>query len=256
MRKRVRGPVNPLSEALGWPGLWKFVLLAILPSVAWAGLSAAVEINLQAILAGQYSAARERYPSSELFEVIVNNFVPEPSSSDEVSSPEIHSYFQIGKTDSFLEVTSRDSKKYQQVVRPFAGKDCFHGYPVSRSEACLPSVQPPTTQEEYLRFDWTVNPAMIAAALRKSGLDPSRHFDITIASATRVLNSWRGANAQQPPVRDTLRKQQSNEIVISATEHSSSGQSVGPTCLFRGSDYTYLGSLVISTPKTKLPPTR
>jgi hypothetical protein len=170
---------------------------------------------------------------------------------------EIHSYFVIDKTERFLEVISNDSKEYQEIIRPFTGNDCFHGHPVSPSEACVPSVQPPATQDEYLGLDWTLDPARLAAAFRKCGLDPSRHFDITVVSAKRAVNSWKWADVQQAStIKDRLSQQQSNEIVISGTESSTSGQSMGPKCLFRGRNYESLGSLVILRPKSKLPPSR
>jgi hypothetical protein len=72
------------------------------------------------------------------------------------------------------------------VAKPFEGHDCFHGYPASRSEACLPTVQAPATEDDYLGLDWTIDLPKLSAAFRKYGLDPSRHFGITIVSARRV----------------------------------------------------------------------
>jgi hypothetical protein len=244
-------------KAFGRPSLRKCLLLVLLTLVVRVVVGMSAELNVQAIIVGQNAAARAHYPDARLFQVFVHNLVPEPKSAEEKARLEVHSYFEIGKAELFLDVISKDSKEYQEIVRPFKGNDCFHGYPVSRSEACIPSIQPPTTQDEYLGLDWTLDPARLAAAFRKCGLDPSAQFDVTILSAKRVLTSWKWADVQQAStINDRLSKEHPKEIIISATESSASGQSMGPTCLFKGTDYESFGSLVIIKPSSKLPPSR
>jgi hypothetical protein len=256
MRIRISLHIYIFGKPISWLALSMCFLLVVLTLVAPAGFATTAEVNIQAIVVGQYGTVRAHYPDAKLFQVFVHNLVPEPNSSEQKQSLEIHSYFGIGKTESFLEVISRDSKEYQEVVRPFAGNDCFHGHPASRSEACLPSVQMPATQDEYLGIDWTLDQARLATAFRKCGLDPTRHFDINIVSAKRLVSSWNWGQIQAgPAIRERLHEQDPKEILISATENSTDGQSVSPTCLCRGSDYNYLGTLVIARPR-KLPPQR
>jgi hypothetical protein len=257
MRVRISLRIDLLGKPLNWRAFLICFLLVGLTLVAPAGFGTTAEVNIQAAVVGQYGTVRAHYPDAKLFQVFVHNLVPEPNSSEQKPSLEIHSYFGIGTTERFLEVISRDSKEYQEVVRPFAGNDCFHGHPASRSEACLPSVQMPATQDEYLSLDWDLDPARLATAFRKCGLDPSKPFDISIVSAKRAVSSWKWADVQQAStLRDRLSEQHPDEIVISATESSASGQSMGPTRLFRRTDYESLGNLVLFRPKSKLPPSR
>lgn len=255
MRPRIRGSLDSFTNALGRPFLRKTCLLVSLTLVVRVNLGISAEVNVQAIIVGQNAAARAHYPDARLFQVFVHNLVPEPKSAGEKSSLEVHSYFDIGKKEGFVDVISTDSKEYQEILRPFKGNDCFHGYPVSRSEACVSGVQPPATQDEYLGLNWTLDQMRLAAALRKCGLDPSRGFDITIANAKRVLASWNWADVQQASrVEGRLNEQDSKEVVISVMESSGGGQSTTSACWFVGRDYDSLGSLIIRKQSRKLPP--
>jgi hypothetical protein len=255
MRTKVRGQVEFSLKALRRPKL-RCSLLVLLVLFTQAGFGTTSEVDIKAIVVGQCDAVRARHPDAKLFQVFVHNLVPEQKPSEQSSSVEIHSSFQVSKAQDFLEVISKGSREMQEVVRPFTGNDCFHGYPSSRSEACSPIVEPPITQDEYLGLDWSLEPAKLAAALRKCVLDPSKHFDITIVTAARVVSSWNWSDVQvASTTRERLSRQNPKEAVISASERSASGHAAGPTCLFTGVNYEYLGNLVLAQP-AKLPPTR
>jgi hypothetical protein len=255
MQIKVRGQVDFTLEALRWLTLRCF-LPVLLVLFTQEGFGTTPDVDIKAIVVGQYGAVRAGNPDAKLFQVFVHNLVPEQKGSEQSSGSEVHSYFAISRTQDFLEVISRDSKEMQVVVQPFAGNDCFHGYPASRSEACSPTIQPPITQDEYLGLDWTLDPPKLATALRKCRQDPSVHFDITIVTAKRVLSSWNWANVQAAStIKQRLSEENSREVLVSATENSSSGQGAGPTCLFRGGDYEYLGAIVIPR-LSRLPPGR
>jgi hypothetical protein len=211
-------------------------------------------VEIKNIVAAQDIAVRTHNPSAKLFQVFLPDFVPEPKISEYGSDVEIHSYFEINRTQDFVEVITKDSKEMVEVAKPFQGHDCFHGYPASRSEACSPTVQAPATEDEYLGFDWIIDLPKLVASFRKYGIDPSKHFDITIVDARRIVRTWKWTDVRTgSDVRERINKEHSKQAIVSVTEHSSVGQGGGSTWLFRAADYECLGTIMFVTSR-KLPP--
>jgi hypothetical protein len=218
------------------------------------GFGTIPDVDIKNIVVAQDVAVRAHNPDARLFQVFLPDFVPEPKLSEHTSDVEIHSYFEINRKQDFLEVITKDSKEMVEIAKPFEGHDCFHGYPASRSEACSPTIQVLTTEDEYLGFDWTLDVAKLAAAFRKHGLDPSAHFDITIVSARRIIETWHWLDVRTGSgVRERMDKENSKQAVVSVTEHSSVGHGGGMTWLFRTADYECLGTITFAA-STRLPP--
>jgi hypothetical protein len=218
------------------------------------GFGTIPDVDIKNIVVAQDIAVRAHNPNARLFQVFLPDFVPEPKHSEYRTDLEIHSYFEINKTQDFLEVITKDSKEIVEVAKPFEGHDCFHGYPASRSEACSPTVQAPATEDEYLGFGWILDLPKLVAAFRKYGLDPSRHFDVTIVDARRIVETWKWSDVRTgSDIRERINKEHSKEAIVSVTEHSSIGQGSGATWLFRVADYECLGTIMFITSR-KLPP--
>ena len=240
--------------------IWRITRLCCLPVIVFNPLvllsqeGATRSFDITRILRTQESATRVHHPDARLFQVFVSNFVPAPVSGNN-EDVEVHGYYSLDSSPGFLEVTSRDSKQTTEGLKAFQGNDCFHGHPSSHSESCSPSTQVPTS-DEYLSTDWTLDSTKLEAALRKNGIDPSRHFDITILNAQRVVDTWKGLNSDgASPFKERARGENSKEAVVSVTERYSGGRGDGTTWLFRAADYELLGTLAIAAPK-RLPPAR
>jgi hypothetical protein len=214
------------------------------------------DVDIKNVVLAQDIAVRAHNPDARLFQVFLPDCVPEPKLSEHNSDVEIHSYFEINRTQEFLELITKDSKEMVEVAKPFEGHNCFHGYPESRSEACSPTVQPPATDDDYLGLDWILDLPKLARAFRRYGLDPSKHFDVTIVSARRIIDTWKWSDVRTgSSVRERMDKEQSKQVIISATEHSSVGHGDGETWLFRAADYESLGAVTFASSR-RLPPAR
>jgi hypothetical protein len=229
-----------------------FVCLIV---VSTEGFATSPNVDVRNVVATQESAVREHNPDAKLFQVFALGLIPDPTEAEQIIDVEIHGYFDVNGMQGFVEAITRDSKKTIEVVQPFEGNDCFHGHPASRSEACLPTIQAPTT-DEYLGPDWTLDLQKLAAAFRKNGLDPARQFDVTIVTAKRIVSSWKWSNLQTASsVRERVNREKAKEAIVSVTEHSSSGLGGGAIWLFRAADYQCLGNVVFASPR-RLPPAR
>jgi hypothetical protein len=218
------------------------------------GFGTTPDVDIKNIVVAQNIAVLAHNPDARLFQVFLPDFAPEPKLSEHTSDVETYSYFEINGRQDFLEVITKDSKQLVEVAKPFEGHDCFHGYPASRSEACSPTVQAPATDDEYLGFDWTLDLPKLAMAFRKYGLDPCRHFDVTIVSAKRIIETWKWSDVQTGSgVRERMNKEHSKQAIVAVTEHSSGGQGGGATWLFRAVDYECLGTIAFATSR-RLPP--
>jgi hypothetical protein len=220
------------------------------------GFGTTADVDIRNIVAAQDIAVRTHNPDARLFQVFLPGLVPEAKPFEDSGDVEIRSYFEINRMQEFLEVSTKDSKKMVEVPKPFEGHDCFHGHPESRSEACSPTVQAPTTEDDYLGLDWTLDLSKLAAALRKNGLDPHKHFDVTIVSARRIIDTWKWFEARAGSgVRERMDKEQSKQAIVAVTEHSSVGRGGGATWLFRAADYECLGTITFAS-SGRLPPAR
>ncbi|HSY98378.1 MAG TPA: hypothetical protein VK788_02695 [Terriglobales bacterium] len=219
------------------------------------GLANSTDVDIRNVIAAQDRTVREHNPDAKLFQVFVPGLVPDPTASGHGIDVEVHGYFGANGMQGFVEAITSDSKETVEVVKPFEGNDSYHGHPASRSEACLPTVQAPTT-DEYLGLDWTLDLQKLAAAFRKNGLDPARPFDVTIVSARRIVSTWKRLDLKTASaVRERLNKENAKEAIVSVTEHSSSGRGGEATWLFRAADYECLGAITFATPR-RLPPAR
>lgn len=259
MQTKDRYQIDESRKRIGWP-----VIGVLLPVIAMNCLilfpderfGTSPGVDVKNIVLAQDTAVRAHNPDARLFQVFLPDFVPERKLAEHGSDVEIHSYFELSRKEEFLELITKDSKEMVEVVKPFEGHNCFHGYPESHSEACSATVQAPSTEGDYLGFDWTLDVPKLARAFRKYGLDPSKHFDVTIVSARRIIATWKWSDVRTgSSVKEQIDKETSKQVIVSATEHSSVGYGNGATWLFRTTDYECLGSVTFASPG-RLPPAR
>lgn len=245
---------NELNRKIAQDCFLLFIILNCLFLLSKEVFAASPDLDIKNVLSAQYRTVRDHYPDAKLFQVFVLGLVPDRTMGQPNVDLEVHGYFDVHDLQGFVEAVTRNSKTTVEVVKPFKGNDCFHGHPASRSEACLPTVKAPTA-DENLNLDWVLDLTKLAAAFRKNGLDPTMPFDVTIASARRIVSTWQWSDLQTASaVRERLNKDNANEPIVSVTEHSR-GRGGGVTWLFGSADYQYIGTVTFAASR-RLPPAR